>query len=195
MKPFTYRYLDIPNADKIEKELSDFILPYCKDKPTGLWSVDLLKFFSDCPESVEYLKSAGLFNELRKVCYIVVHPGAGEKDAHVDRNIEPPLVQGESSGCLAINFGIQNQADTPVIFYEYISGPKEYFSLPDPAEGSYIFYAKSELKEIDRYLLTTPALINTTVPHSIYNNTDKTRISVTFRFNSDPWHLTQTNQS
>ncbi len=194
MQPFTYKYLDIPDFKQIEQELSDFILPYCKGKPTGLWSVDLDEFFLHCPKSVKNLISMNLLTNLKKVCYIVVHPGAGEKAAHVDMNIEPPLSEGESSGCLSMNFGIQNCHETPVIFYEYISGPKDYFSLPDPSQGSFIFYARSELKEIDRYILHAPVLINTSVPHSIFNNTTKTRISVVFRFNTDPWYLTQTNQ-
>jgi hypothetical protein len=194
MNLFTYRYLNTPNINVIQEELTKFILPYCEGKPTGLWTVDLLKFFANCPDTVQYLTELNVLNKLTNVCYIVVHPGAGEKDAHVDKNVEPPITHGDSKGCLSMNFGIQNCTETPVIFYEYISGPKDYVPLPDPSEGSYIFYAKSTLKEIDRYILNTPVIMNNTVPHAIYNSTDNIRISVSFRFSSDPWNLTQTNQ-
>jgi hypothetical protein len=195
MNPFTYRYLDVPNSHKIQEELTKFILPYCENKPTGLWSVDLLKFFANCSDTVQYLINLNVLTKLKKVCYIIVHPGSGEKDAHVDRNIEPPASFGtDTNGCLSLNFGIQNCTETPVIFYEYLTGPKDYVPLPDPSEGSYIFYARSTLKEIDRYILDAPIIMNNTVPHAIYNNIDKIRISVSFRFSTDPWNLTQINQ-
>ena len=189
MTYITYKQLDIPNLKEIHKELTDFILPYCEGKPTGLWSVDLLKFFANCTSAVNYLTSIQLNDNLKKVCYIVVHPGAGERDAHVDRNIEPPAESGDTSGCLSLNFGIQNYNETPVIFYEYLSGPKQYIPLPDPSEGSYIFYAESMLKEIDRYVLNNPTLMNNTVPHAISNDTNEVRITISFRFIKDPWHL------
>jgi hypothetical protein len=194
MNPFTYRHLEISNFQEMQEELKTFILPYCDNKPTGLWSVDLLKFFESCPFSTESLDSLGVLDKLSNVCYIVVHPGAGERDAHVDKNVEPPMSSGNSKGCLSMNVGIQHCKETPVIFYEYISGPKDYVPLPDPKEGSYIFYARSTLREIDRYILDTPIIMNNTVPHAICNNTDDIRISVSFRFSLDPWNLTQPNQ-
>jgi len=194
MNPFTYRYLEVSNLQEIQNELTTFILPHCDSKPTGLWSVNLLKFFESCPLSTQYLNKLGVLDKLSNVCYIVVLPGAGEKDAHVDKSVEPPMSFGDSKGCLSMNFGLQNCTDTPVIFYEYISGPKDYVPLPDPNEGAYIFYASSTLKEIDRYTLDAPVIMNNTVPHAIYNDTDGIRISVSFRFLSDPWNLTQTNQ-
>lgn len=195
MNYVTYNHLIVPNLKEIQQELSNYILPHCVDKPTGLWSVNLNSFLASCPMTIEYIKSNNLLDILKKVCYIVVHPGTKENDAHVDRDIEPPASFGNTTGCLSLNFGIQNYIETPVILYEYVSGPKEYIPLPDPSEGSYIFYAESELKEIDRYTLDNPVIMNNTVPHSIYNNTKDVRISISFRFTQDPWHLfsTQTN--
>lgn len=195
MNYVTYKHLIVPKLKEIQQELTDYILPYCVNKPTGLWSVDKNNFISSCSTTTEYLKSNNLLDSLKKVCYIIVHPGTKEKDAHVDRDIEPPASFGDTSGCVSLNFGIQNYTETPVIFYEYIRGPKQYIPLPDPSEGSYIFYAESELKEIDRYVLDRPVIMNNTVPHSIYNNTQDIRISISFRFTQDPWHLFSTQQN
>ena len=189
MNYITYKKIEVPNLKEIQQELFEFILPYCEGKPTGLWSVDILKFFATCPNTVEYLTENDLYNKLKKICYIVVHPGAKETDAHVDRNIEPPASGGDTTGCLSLNVGIKNYLETPVVFYKYLSGPKHYIPLPDPTEGSYIFYSESKLEEIDRYVLDKPVLMNNTVPHSISNDTNEPRISISFRFLNDPWHL------
>lgn len=196
MKYITYRHVEVPNILKIQKELSEFILPYCEGKITGLWSVDTKTFINLCPYTVIYFTDNNLLTSLKKVCYTVVHPGAKSTDAHVDRNIEPPASGGQTSGCLSLNFGIANCIETSVVFYKYISGPKKYVPLPDPVEGSYIFYAESELEEIDRYILDKPVIMNNTVPHGILNDTNEPRISISFRFLNDPWNLilTQTNQ-
>jgi hypothetical protein len=192
MTYITYKHLMVPNLKEIQQELRRFILPHCSNKPTGLWSINSDDFISSCPETVDYLKLNNLLDYLKKVCYIVVHPGTKEKDAHVDVDIEPPMSSGESNGCLSLNFGIYNCINTPVIFYEYLSGPKQYMPLPNSSEGPYIFYAGSELKEIDRYALDNPIIMNNTVPHAIHNDTKNVRISISFRFTQDPWHLFST---
>ncbi len=192
MNYITYKKIEVPKLKEIQQELTKFILPYCEGKPTGLWSVDMTKFFTECTNTVEYFTENNLYNKLKKVCYIVVHPGAGERDAHVDRNIEPPAESGDTSGCVSLNFGIQNYTETPVIFYEYLNGPKQYIPLPDPSEGSYIFYSEANLKEIDRYVLDNPTLMNNTVPHAISNDSNEVRITISFRFTQDPWHLFST---
>ncbi len=160
MNYVTYKKIKVPKLKEIQKELTEFILPYCEGKPTGLWSVDMTKFFTECNHTVEYFTENNLYNNLKKVCYIVVHPGAIETDAHVDRNIEPPASGGDTTGCLSLNVGIKNYLETSVVFYRYLNGPKHYIPLPDPTEGSYIFYSESELEEIDRYVLDKPVLMN-----------------------------------
>lgn len=195
MNYITYKKIEVPKLKEIQQELTKFILPYCEGKPTGLWSVDMLNFFTECPNTVEYFTENNLTNKLKKVCYIVVHPGAVETNAHVDRNIEPPANGGTTIGCLSLNIGIENYLETPVVFYKYLSGPKHYIPLPDSSEGSYIFYSESELKEIDRYILDKPVLMNNTVPHGISNATNNPRISVSFRFLEDPWYLISTPTS
>jgi hypothetical protein len=65
MTYITYNQLDVPNLKEIHTELTEFILPYCEGKPTGLWSVDLLKFFASCTNTVNYLTSIQLNDKLK----------------------------------------------------------------------------------------------------------------------------------
>ena len=191
MSFFIFKYLDVENYNKIHQELSNFAIPYSQGKPTGLWTIPLNNFLKNCTITDKYFLDLGIKNKLEKCCIIVVHPGTKEKDAHIDKKIEPPIIGPcESRGCLSLNFNIQNGDITTVFLYEYISGPKTIVDLPDRSEGSYIFYSGADLKEIGKYCLTKPVLMNNTVPHAIVNNTDATRISLSFRFSSDPWELT-----
>ena len=170
-------------------ELRKFALPYAANKPTGLWALDLEEFKNTCPRCVWYFDSIGQLDNLYKACIVVVHPKTTGKDAHVDNNIEPPAEGGDTKGCISFNFDIENGLNTSVIFYKYISGDKKIRPLHDPTQGSYIYYSGCVMEEIGRYSLDTPAIMNNTVPHAILNDTDKTRISLSFRFVVDPWEF------
>lgn len=187
--PFVYRKVSIENIKVMTYELTQYALPHTVDKPTGLWAIDLEEFKNTCPHCVDYFKSINQLDNLYKACIVVVHPKTTGKDAHVDNNIEPPAEGGVTKGCISLNFDIQNGVDTSVIFYKYISGDKKIVSLFDPTQGSYIYYSGCEMEEIGRYSLSSPMIMNNTVPHAILNDTDETRISLSFRFIVDPWEF------
>jgi len=187
--PFVYKKVVISKINVMTYELRKFALPYAANKPTGLWALDLEEFKNTCPHCVWYFDSIGQLDNLYKACIVVVHPKTTGKDAHVDNNIEPPAEGGDTKGCISFNFDIENGLNTSVIFYKYISGDKKIMHLHDPTQGSYIYYSGCVMEEIGRYSLDTPAIMNNTVPHAILNDTDKTRISLSFRFVVDPWEF------
>jgi len=189
---FTYRHLSVDNLEAISDELKTFAHPHVEGKTrTDLWALDMNQFLSSCPNTVEYFKSINQLDNLYKCCIVVVQPNILEsaKAPHVDNNIEPPIESGISKGCISLNFNIQNgEVETcPAVFYNYISGEKTIRPLGDPNEGSYIFYIGCEMEEISRYTLTTPVIMNNSVPHLINNRMDTPRISMSFRFKQDPW--------
>jgi len=185
--PFVYKNVVINKINVMTYELRKFALPYAENKPTGLWALDLEEFKNTCPHCVWYFEHIGQLDNLYKACIVVVHPKTTGKDAHVDNNIEPPAEGGNTKGCISFNFDIQNGKNTSVIFYKYLSGDKKIVPLHDPTQGSYIYYSGCEMEEIGRYSLSTPAMMNNTVPHAIFNDTEETRITLSFRFVVDPW--------
>lgn len=187
--PFVYRKVNIEKINVMTYELKKFVLPYSVDKPTGLWALDLEEFKATCPHCVDYFTGINQLDNLYKACIVVVHPKTTGKDAHVDNEIEPPAESGATRGCISFNFDIENGLQTSVIFYKYVSGTKKILPLHDSTQGSYIYYSGCEMEEIGRYSLDHPAIMNNTVPHAILNDTDTTRVTLSFRFKVDPWEF------
>jgi hypothetical protein len=77
----------------------------------------------------------------------------------------------DSRRSAAFNIPIKNTENSETIFYEYNEIPNlEY-------DSKNIFHRiKSEVKEIFRFTLTEPTLINNSVPHMVVNNSPEPRI-------------------
>lgn len=71
----------------------------------------------------------------------------------------------------ALNFPIDNTEHSHTIFYEYQEDPVFVYD----AENVYNLI-KSQVKEIYRFSLTTPTLINNSIPHCVINYSDKDRV-------------------
>jgi hypothetical protein len=191
MTNFTFRYLNVPNHHNITAELAKFVLPNAVDKPTGLWALDLDELKASCPLCVNYLSSISQLDSVFLAGMVVVHPN-DTVGAHVDRNIESPINGGNTTGCLSLNFNVLNGVDTRMVFYKYISGVTQIEPLPDPTQGEFIHYNGCTMEELCSYTLTTPIIMNNTVPHRIFNETDLVRVTLSFRLHPDPWEFAKT---
>lgn len=116
---------------------------------------------------------------------------------HIDNlylNQTAPVPPDQTHWCLAFNFPIENCDDTFTAFYK-CTGPDTIIHetiLPKkPQYGTYRKLEKSQLVEIDRYYLTRPVVINSSVPHNINNNDYSVRISLNVRLSPDPWDIVQ----
>jgi hypothetical protein len=87
-----------------------------------------------------------------------------------------------------LNFGISNTEKTHTAFYRVVTGNLVRKTLPNGITWN--SYEQAQLEELARIDLAKPTLINTKVPHCVHNPTADPRISMSFRFHQDPWHLT-----
>jgi hypothetical protein len=180
----TYKYLDA-DLDLIKSEITSYTVDFSVYK-LGFTELPINELLTKSPTLSSWFET---MNCKPTYSYMIRTPVGSNKDnAHVDNWVENPVENTSSEYALAINIPIKNTEDTHTEFYEYIDGPVKNMEF-----GShniiYSFYGKANLKEIDRFSLTKPAILNTTVPHSVINNTDKDRFALTFRFKKDPWHL------
>jgi hypothetical protein len=182
----TYKYLDA-DLEKIQVELSSYINDF------NMYQLG----FTKLPVDEILNRSNTLTNWFKSLkciptsSYMINTPvGSSKENAHVDNWVDKSICDKESSNkyVLAINIPIKNTEGTYTAFYEYIDGPVQNMEF-GRHDIIYRYYGKANLNEIDRYALSKPVILNTTVPHSVINNTDKDRFALTFRFEKDPWHL------
>ena len=106
----------------------------------------------------------------------------------------PPKSQGSLHtdsyrNTLAMNFPIFNCQDSYTSLYKVIDGTPYLKSLSNGLTA--MSYDKCTAIEISRYHLKNKAIMfNTQIPHRVFNNSDKPRLAISFRFIKDPWHLT-----
>lgn len=180
-----YKHID-SDIDKIQSRLSNYF-PHLDSFQLGFTEINLIELLSSVPCLSEW------FEELKcppTHCYLIRTPhGSDSSNAHVDNWHESPINKHENTGfVLGINFPISNVEGTMTDFYEYIDGPVKNLDFGS-YDVIYRFYGKANLKKIGSYTLDRAVIINTSIPHSVINFTNKDRYALTFRFKNDPWHL------
>lgn len=63
--------------------------------------------------------------------------------------------------------------------------PVQYTSNGQP----YNYFDRSRCIKISEFVLTSPVVWRTDVPHSVSNFSDKPRLAISLRFKKDPWNL------
>ena len=133
------------------------------------------------PEVKEYLDSLGL--ELTFLSIIQTIPGSFfDGGVHIDA--------GSAFFGARFIWPILNYEGSSTIFYDI---PKENMRFTQVPDGYHaiIPIVPPPYKEITRYELTAPAVINTRIPHGVYcspNNTGR-RWSLSFTFTTPPDYL------
>lgn len=171
---FYSKYLNVTTFDDIKKEIDQFYI----DNPipdSYFKIINCHKVMSALPSFKQWC----IENKIKpiKVAYISTPPNT-RQSPHKD--------DGEE--ILAINFPVVNNDD--VITEQW--DEDELTSIKLLTKGTYIPYYRyliSGATPQASYILDKPVILNIKKVHSVVNNTDKPRVSLSFRFYSDPWHL------
>jgi len=172
---FVCQTIDIPNIENIYAELVSYTLgklPKFKEAFNHLPLQDMMNY---CPLTAQWFKSVNL---TPRVCALIIQPvGADIRGTHTDTQ----------QNSLALNFGIKNFENTYTAFYKVVSGNIVQKTLPNGI--TWDNYEQAELEEIARVDLKKPTILNTKIPHAVHNPTNELRVSISFRFIQDPYHL------
>jgi hypothetical protein len=164
----------VGNFADIKKEIDQFYI----DNPIP----DSYFKIIDCRRVLEALPSfkkwcsANKINPI-KVAYISTAPNT-RQSPHKDDGDE----------ILAINFPVIN--NNGVVTEQWDEDGLSSIKLM--TKGTYIPYYRylvSGVEPQSKYILDKPVVLNIKKVHSVVNNTDKPRVSLSFRFYNDPWHL------
>jgi hypothetical protein len=148
------------------------------------------------PEVQPILDSLDM-GKYNQVVFIKVAP-----DSHIGT---PPHTDGKPGNFphrVAFNWPISNYIEPETVYYQLNEGckPVEYMiyeqqvkrgetprkNLP---EIHFHTYRMEDVTETHRFTLNTPTLIRVDVPHNVINKTKTFRLSASFRFAENPWHL------
>jgi hypothetical protein len=174
---FYCQYIKIEGYDKIKQEIAEFYLnnpiPDSYFKIINCWKV---------MDAVPTFKQWCIDNKLKpfKVAYISTPPNTAQS---------PHMDDGEE--ILAINFPVDNceTVETKMWDEENLKSIK----LMTIGTGiPYYRYLVNNHDPVSKYTLDNPVMLNIKKVHSVVNDTDKPRISLSFRFERDPWEKVTT---
>ena len=146
------------------------------DQPFVL--LDAEKFKKDCNNFMQWAKDNNL--EVLLVVGIKVNPFNGQDATRV-----PHIDLMDESRNIALNFPIENCDETYTKMYRLVEGDQIDIKLPDGTLYSR-FSDNSKFEEVAKFYLNKPTFFNTSVPHQVYNDTDKNRLSLSIRFKKNP---------
>jgi hypothetical protein len=170
------RVIDIPDSDKITDELTAYIDDYIQQNNPSEFAtkLDAGDIMDKCPIIGSWFTQNSLSV---KNCYLIIAQPNTNYQAHVDGPV------GGSDTLSALNFGIHNISKTYTVLYKHMSGEILIKKLPNGVP--YKCYSMAKLEEVGRFTLDSPILFNACIPHAVHNPTDKTRVSVSFRFKEE----------
>ena len=171
---FYSEYLNIDTFNDIKKEIDQFYI----DNPIPDSYFKIINCYK-VMDALPTFKKWCLDNKITpiKVAYIST-PANTRQSPHRD--------DGEEM--LAINFPVVNNDDVVTEQWDE-SG---LASIKLTTIGTHIPYYRYLINGIPpdaRYILDKPVILNIKKVHSVVNNTNKPRVSLSFRFYNDPWHL------
>jgi hypothetical protein len=167
-------YINVDLYDDIKKEIDQFYI----DNPVP----DSYFKIINCHKVMEALPSFRKWCEINKltpikVAYISTPPNK-RQSPHKDDGQE----------ILAINFPVINN-DGVITEQWDEDGLSSIKLMTKETHIPYYRYLVSGVEPQASYILNKPVILNVKKVHSVVNNTDKPRVSLSFRFYSDPWHL------
>jgi hypothetical protein len=103
-------------------------------------------------------------------------------------NVVQPPHKDNSEQMIAVNFPVDNCDEVKTVFYDD-TDVKSVLLHTRSTNIPYHHYLLSGHTPITHYVLSSPVILNVKKIHSVVNTTNKNRISLSFRFEQDPWHL------
>lgn len=171
---FIFKELHIDAVDEILAEI-DNLRSKIVSEPGKFRIIDTESTLKALPLLNKWFKENNL--DVKYIAYIST--GANiQQEVHVD--------YGDSE--LALNFPVFNCENITTEFFEY----KEQNLIIKYTMGTnlpYLCYDIDGVNIITSLNLTKPTILNIKMPHRVLNFTNLERISISFRFKKDPWHL------
>jgi hypothetical protein len=175
--PFYFRKLDVPGFEIIVSELTKvYNLETYGDADSLFTMIDVKKLLDTSPALSTWLRDQDL--RLKHAAVVRCSPNKLDYPPHIDSDIP----------CLSINIPLVNCLGGTTKFYRLTKGNTVgrtqknnlvYFGFTDDAEFEYCC----------EYTLERMTLLNTKIPHAVFNPTDQPRLAIALRFINDPWHL------
>jgi hypothetical protein len=171
---FYYTYLDISNYDDIKKEIDQFYI----DNPVPDSYFKIINCYKVL-EALPSFKNWCIANKINpiKVAYISTPPNT-KQSPHKD--------DGEE--LLAINFPVANTENVETKMWDE-SNLSSIRLLTKGTSIPYYRYLVNDIAPQASYVLDKPVMLNVKKIHSVINNTDKPRVSLSFRFYFEPWSM------
>jgi hypothetical protein len=179
MKNFLHEKIEIDNILEITEELRAWDLKINQEFPNHFKLISTREVLRQLPLLSRWFKSHD--TTPTETLYIKTAP-LTIQGIHVDS------ISRRGLSLSALNFPISlNCRNTFTRFYQDTGS---YIDWVDPATGN-VFHLldDQDLETIGEYRLSSPTLLNIRVPHAVYNPTLEPRVSLSFRFKDDPWHL------
>ena len=163
---FTWKYVDI-DTNEVDS-IRQTYLDYFQITPPKL------NFFQTCNIGIKTFLNMPVV----KTSVIFLD---GNKNGEIHEDIRP------GGQILALLIPLVNCNNSSTEIYESSVGPLLKLNAENK---TYHFYEPANCKKIAEYLLTQPVLLNTSLPHCVFNHSNQQRIALSICFETDPWHLT-----
>jgi hypothetical protein len=163
---FTWKYLDIDNKE-VEGIRQQYLDYFQTSPPTA-------HFFQTCDIGIKTFLNMPVFKT--SVIYL-----DGNTDGPIHEDVRPG---GQVLGLL---IPLINCNDSSTEIYESVVEP---MVKVNGENRTYNYYEPDNCKKIAEYVLTQPVLLNTSLPHCVFNYSNLHRVALAICFETDPWHLT-----
>jgi hypothetical protein len=175
MDDFLYQKITVPGIDGITREMRSMFTEEDLARPRfSVLPID--RTMAALPSLAGYFSSNGLIPKV--ACLIII-------EASTDQVIHVDYLKDEIT--LAMNFPLCNCEYAYTSFYEN-NGILTVQYTPR-TNLPYYSYFDPDPREIDRFVLDGPTILNIRVPHAVHNPGKSNRVCMSFRFSSDPWGL------
>jgi hypothetical protein len=173
---FLFKEIEIENFHDIVEQFKSVVTRYRSTNQFYFNQIDRDCFLTDCDLIKKYFDEKNC--EISVVATVEIPPRS-QCNLHVDTQI---------ISSLAMNFPVLDCEDSYTSMHKIISGVPSSKKLSSGLTA--LDFDDCEAAEISRYYLKDKAILfNTQIPHRVFNNSDRPRLAVSFRFVTDPWHL------
>jgi hypothetical protein len=202
MTEFLYKFIDLDQ--RIIDEITNYSNTILPESQRFLNSFNSLSsFYHHCPITKEWIYSN---NTELLFCHRLIWNPARLFTPHTDFNHDPDNIEKYyfddpntkiTKNVIGLNFVISESNDSELAFYSRLNNnyEKQFLKILDNVDGlnrenNFITYYRFEdLVEIARIKADRPFLLNSTVPHCVIHHSNAPRVTISLRFNPDPWHL------
>jgi len=174
---FYWKNIHIDNYDALIKEMQECMsYQLLNDNKFGLYHYDLDIFQQTCPLFNEWVNSKSL--SIRRIAIIKIYPGK-RQDIHRD-------FLEDSTNTFGLNLNLYNCVNNYTRMFELIDSNFKPPVSYGPNGKPFYSYNENHCREVTRYNLEKPVLLDLNKLHQVVNLTNDIRLSVSFRFTTRP---------